>query len=55
MLELNKLFLDTNIYIIGTQDINSDEAKILTAIGYYGKQDRQLESQIIFSAVSFYR
>lgn len=50
MLELNRLFLDTNIYIIGTQDINSDEAKILTAIGYYGKQDRKLESQIIFSA-----
>ena len=50
MIELNRLFLDTNIYIIGTQDINSDEAKILTAIGYYGKQGRQLESQIIFSA-----
>ena len=50
MSELKRLFLDTNIYIIGTQDIDSDEAKILYAIGYYGREHSQIDAQIIFSA-----
>jgi len=33
--EIKRLFLDTNIYIIGTQEADSDEAKILHSIGYY--------------------
>jgi hypothetical protein len=30
------IFLNTNIYIIGIQSPDSDEAGILQAIGYYG-------------------
>lgn len=32
---LKRLCLDRNIYIIGTQEEDSDEAKILKSIGYY--------------------
>jgi len=32
---LKRLCLDTNVYIIGIQDINSPESEILSAIGYY--------------------
>ena len=46
---LKRICLDTNVYIIGTQDPNSDEAKILRAIGYYGKEQIQLETEIILS------
>lgn len=48
-LALKRICLDTNVYIIGTQDPNSDEAKILRAIGYYGKEYLQIETEIILS------
>ena len=44
---LKRICLDTNVYIIGTQDPDSDEAKILRAIGYYGKEHIQLEFEQI--------
>ncbi len=47
--DLKRICLDTNVYIIGTQDPDSDEAKILQAIGYYGKEQLQLEAEIILS------
>jgi hypothetical protein len=37
------------VYIIGTQDPDSDEAQILRAIGYYGKEHLQLFTEIILS------
>lgn len=46
---LKRICLDTNVYIIGTQDPDSDEAKILEAIGYYGKERLQLEAEIVLS------
>lgn len=46
---LKRICLDTNVYIIGTQDPNSYEAQILRAIGYYGKEQIQLETEIILS------
>jgi len=46
---LKRICLDTNVYIIGTQDPDSDEAKILRAIGYYGKKHFQLEAEIVLS------
>lgn len=46
---LKRICLDTNIYIIGTQDADSDEAKILRAIGFYGKEHIQLEAEIVLS------
>jgi hypothetical protein len=46
---LKRICLDTNVYIIGTQDPDSDEAKILRAIGYYGKKHLQLEAEIVLS------
>ena len=46
---LKRICLDTNVYIIGTQDPDSDEAKILRAIGYYGKEHIQLEAEIVLS------
>jgi hypothetical protein len=45
--DLKRICLDTNVYIIGTQDPDSDEAKILQAIGYYGKEQLQLEAEIV--------
>ncbi|MGK7892082.1 MAG: hypothetical protein AB4372_00090 [Xenococcus sp. (in: cyanobacteria)] len=47
---LQRLCLDTNIYIIGTQEPNSEEAKILNAIGYYGKEYTELSAEIILSS-----
>jgi predicted nucleic acid-binding protein len=47
--DLKRICLDTNVYIIGTQDPDSDEAQILRAIGYYGKEQIQLEAEIILS------
>ena len=35
MSKIKRLCLDTNVYIIGIQEVNSDEAKILESIGYY--------------------
>lgn len=46
---LQRLCLDTNIQIIGTQKSDSEEAKILYAIGYYGKEYTQLAAEIILS------
>lgn len=34
MSKIKRLCLDTNVYIIGIQEVNSDEAKILESIGY---------------------
>lgn len=47
--DLKRICLDTNVYIIGTQDPDSDEAKILRAIGYYGKEHFQLKAEIVLS------
>ena len=47
--DLKRICLDTNVYIIGTQDPDSDEAQILQAIGYYGKEQLQLEAEIVLS------
>jgi len=47
--DLQRLCLDTNIYIIGTQEINSPEAKILRAIGYYDDIVIQIGAEIILS------
>jgi hypothetical protein len=47
--QLKRLCLDTNIYIIGTQDQDSDEAKILEAIGYYGKEYIKIDAEIVLS------
>ena len=47
--DLKRICLDTNVYIIGTQDLDSDEAQILRAIGYYGKEQLQLEAEIVLS------
>ncbi|MGK7933024.1 MAG: hypothetical protein AB4041_16555 [Microcystaceae cyanobacterium] len=46
---LQRLCLDTNIYIIGTQEPDSEEAKILYAIGYYGQEYTELSAEIILS------
>lgn len=46
---LKRICLDTNVYIIGIQDPDSDEAKILEAIGYYGKERLELEAEIVLS------
>ncbi|HEY9703214.1 MAG TPA: hypothetical protein V6C58_12245 [Allocoleopsis sp.] len=42
MFNLKRLCLDTNVYIIGTQEPESDEAKILQSIGYYGQEYHKL-------------
>ncbi len=47
--DLKRICLDTNVYILGTQDPDSDEAQILRAIGYYGKEQIQIETEIILS------
>lgn len=49
MSNLQRLCLDTNVYIIGIQDVNSLEAQILKAIGYFDKKDNQINAQIILS------
>lgn len=46
---LQRICLDTNVYIIGTQAPDSDEAKILKAIGYYGQENLKFEAEIILS------
>jgi predicted nucleic acid-binding protein len=47
--DLQRLCLDTNIYIIGTQEIHSPEAKILRAIGYYDDTAIPIEAEIVLS------
>lgn len=47
---LQRICLDTNIYIIGTQIPDSDEAQILRAVGYYGREHIQLEAEVILSS-----
>ncbi|AFZ45170.1 hypothetical protein PCC7418_3047 [Halothece sp. PCC 7418] len=47
--DLQRLCLDTNIYIIGTQEIHSPEAKILRAIGYYNDTAIQIGAEIVLS------
>ncbi len=49
MSKIKRLCIDTNVYIIGIQEVNSDEAKIIESIGYYGKQYTQIEAEIILS------
>ena len=49
MSKIKRLCLDINVYIIGIQEVNSDEAKILESIGYYGKQYTRIEAEIILS------
>ncbi len=44
MSKIKRLCLDTNVYIIGIQEVNSNEAKILESIGYYGKQYTTIEA-----------
>ena len=46
---LRRLCLDTNVYIIGIQDLNSPEARILKAIGYFGDSTVQVTAEIILS------
>ncbi|MEM9541612.1 MAG: hypothetical protein AAGA60_19220 [Cyanobacteria bacterium P01_E01_bin.42] len=46
---LKRLCLDTNIYIIGTQNSDSEEAEILSAIGYYGRVSDLLDVEVILS------
>jgi len=48
-LEIQRLCLDTNIYIIGTQETHSLEAKILSAIGYYDDTPIQIRAEIVLS------
>ncbi|TVQ65139.1 MAG: hypothetical protein EA366_00330 [Spirulina sp. DLM2.Bin59] len=44
-----RIFLDTNIYILGIQIPESDEAKILEAIGYNGEPLKLITTKIIIS------
>jgi hypothetical protein len=46
---LRRLCLDTNVYIIGIQEMDSPEAEILRAIGYYGQQDPKIRTSIVLS------
>jgi len=43
----NSIFLDTNIYILGALDIDSDEGKILSLLGRNESSDRQ--PKVVFS------
>jgi len=49
MFNLQRLCLDTNVYIIGIEDVDSPEAKILKAIGYFGKNNTTIDAEIILS------
>lgn len=40
---LKRIFLDTNIFIIGTLNKTSNEYKILDWLGFYGKQNNLVE------------
>ena len=43
----NSIFLDTNIYILGALNLDSDERKILSILGWDENSDRQ--TKVIFS------
>lgn len=45
-----RLCLDTNIYILGIQETESQERKILEVIGFFDKKDININAQIILSA-----
>lgn len=47
-ISLRRIFLDTNIFIIGDADQESPESLILEAFGYRGKSPF-LSSEVIFS------
>ncbi|AFZ51184.1 PIN domain-containing protein [Dactylococcopsis salina] len=47
--KLKRLCLDTNVYIIGIQDINSPEAEILRAIGYFDNSTATVTAEIVLS------
>ena len=50
MSNLQRLCLDTNIYVLGVQQPDSEEYQILSAIGFYDHEKRQIEAEIILSA-----
>ena len=50
MLKFKRIFLDTNIYIIGDADKTSPESEILEAFGYR-KQNKKFQGEIILSDV----
>lgn len=45
-----RLCLDTNIYILGVQEAESQERKILEVIGFFDEKDIKIDAQIILSA-----
>ncbi|MEM8779104.1 MAG: hypothetical protein AAGF26_09575 [Cyanobacteria bacterium P01_G01_bin.49] len=49
MSKLKRLCLDTNVYIIGIEEIDSPEARILESIGFLGKEYRLINAEIILS------
>lgn len=49
MSNLQRLCLDTNVYIIGIQEVDSPENQILKAIGYFDKKDSKIKVEIILS------
>lgn len=49
MPKLKRLCCDTNVYIIGIEEIDSPEAQILKSIGFFGKKHRLIEAEIVLS------
>ena len=49
MSNLKRLCLDTNVYIIGIEEIDSPEAAILRAIGFFGKEYQFIEAEVVLS------
>ncbi|MEA5511804.1 hypothetical protein VB715_18695 [Crocosphaera sp. UHCC 0190] len=49
MSNLKRLCLDTNVYIIGIEEIDSPEAEILRAIGFFGKEYQIIKAEIVLS------
>lgn len=50
MCNLKRLCLDTNIYVLGVQQTDSEEYQILSAIGFYGDKKRLIDAEIVLSA-----
>lgn len=50
MCNLKRLCLDTNIYVLGVQETDSEEYQILSAIGFYGDKKRLIDAEIVLSA-----
>lgn len=44
-----RLCLDTNVYILGIEDIDSAEGRILKSIGFYGKEYQIIKAEIVLS------